>query len=390
MPRKHKRVRVERGLYRAGSVYWACATPPGERQLHWHKIGAVGIQEARRVRGEFAYRLRTGQIPTSSKRMTLGQLADEWFAELDDLVAAEQLRPRTVESYKNGIRRHVVPTLGNRQLSSIGPDDLVAWHEAQRRAGAAAWSIRARWVPLRSLLGYAARTGRIVANPADLLTRRERPKLGRPRGRFVTSGEIETLVSHAHGTAALIVPVLLFTGLRVSELLGLTWGDIDFDRQVVRVQWQMNRVGNKRVPLKTESGCREVVLMAEVAHRLRKARLAARFSADTDLIIANGVGKTLGHRKLGALFAAARDGAGVSDVTPHTCRHTFASILIDQGRDVEFVSQQLGHASTKTTWDTYVHLFRAREHAEAARRDLDAAFGRMLRAADDPLPRRDE
>ena len=127
--------------------------------------------------------------------------------------------------------------------------------------------------------------------------------------------------------------------------------------------------------------------MDEVAHCLRKARLAAPFSADDDLVVANGLGKTLGYGKLRNAFAAARDAAGVEDVTPHTCRHTFASILIDLGCDVEFVSQQLGHRSTKTTWDTYVHLFRAQEQAEAARRDLDAAFGRMLRAVDDSSPR---
>jgi len=111
-------------------------------------------------------------------------------------------------------------------------------------------------------------------------------------------------------------------------------------------------------------------------------RLAARFSADEDLVIANGVARTLGYTKLRKAFAAATLAAGLDDVTPHTCRHTFASILIDQGCNVEFVSQQLGHTSTKTTWDLYVHLFRAREHADAARRDLDAAFGRMLRADD--------
>ena len=182
------------------------------------------------------------------------------------------------------------------------------------------------------------------------------------------------------------MPLLLFTGVRASELLGLTWEDVDFDRQVIRVRYQMSRKGNERVLLKSESGRREVILMREVAHRLRKARLAARFSNQTDLVVANSVGKTLGYRRLANVFAAACDAAGVHGVTPHTCRHTFASILIDQGRDVEFVSQQLGHASTKTTWDTYVHLFRAREHADAARRDLDAAFGRMLRAAEDPSP----
>ena len=72
-------------------------------------------------------------------------------------------------------------------------------------------------------------------------------------------------------------------------------------------------------------------------------------------------------------------------VTPHTCRHTFASILIDKGATAEFVSDQLGHATTKTTWDIYVHLFRRREHADTARQQLNAAFGPMLRAM-----RRDE
>jgi integrase len=386
MPRKHKRVRVEPGLHLIGDVYWACATPTGARQLRWLKIGAVGVQEARRRRDEFAYKLKHGQLPLSSRRVTVWQLADEWFRHLDELVTAGQLRPRTVESYRTGIKLHVLPALGSRQVSTISPDDLVAWYASQRRSGSAAWSIRARWVPLRSLLGYAARNGLITANPADVLRRRERPKLGRPRDRFLTSAEIEALLSKSRGSASLIVPLLLFSGLRIGELLGLTWGDIDFGRREIRVRYQMSRKGNVRIPLKTENGRREVILMAEVAHRLRKARLAARFAADGDLIISNGLGRTLGHRKLSALFATTRDAAGLEGVTPHTCRHTFASILIDQGRTVEFVSQQLGHASTKTTWDTYVHLFRAREHAEAARRDLDAAFGRMLRAADDRFP----
>ena len=57
-----------------------------------------------------------------------------------------------------------------------------------------------------------------------------------------------------------------------------------------------------------------------------------------------------------------------------------ASTPIDQGATVEFVSDQLGHATTKTTWDIYVHLFRRREHAETARQELNAAFGPMLRS----------
>ncbi len=66
MPRKEKRVRVERGLYRFGREYWACATRPGEERAQWFKIGPVGVQEARRRRDEFAFKLKGG--PDRSNR----------------------------------------------------------------------------------------------------------------------------------------------------------------------------------------------------------------------------------------------------------------------------------------------------------------------------------
>jgi integrase len=379
---KHKRVSVERGLYKTGDTYWACATAPGERKARWLKLGAIGVQEARRLRDEFAYKLKIGQLPAKIRRLTVRELSEEWFAHLDELEQAGELRARTVVSYRDGVRIHLLPTHGSRDVRSIDADDLVSWHETQRRSGAATWSIRARWMAVRGLLAYAARTGYIVANPCDVLTRRERPKPGRPKDRFLTPSEIEKLLEHSAGAADLIVPMLLFSGLRVAELLGLTWQDIDFKQHVIRVRYQMSRKG-KRTLLKTDAGRREVILMGELARRLRKKRVAARFSADQDLIVGNGVGKTLGYTKLLKAFTKSATDARIEGATPHTCRHTFASILIDKGADVEFVSDQLGHASTKTTWDIYVHLFRAREHAEAARRNLDAAFGPMLRAAGD-------
>jgi integrase len=377
-----KRVRVERGLYRVDTTYWACATPSGQRTARWLKLGPVGVQEARRLRDEFAYKLKSGQLSPSARRVSVRDAAELWFSHLDELVAAGELRPRTVASYKDGVRLHLLPRFGSRPVSSIGPEDLVLWHETQRRAGAATWSIRARWMGVRGLLGHAARTGLIVTNPCDVLVRRERPKPGRPKDRFLAPNEIHALVAKAQGIASLVVPLLLFSGVRAAELLGLTWNDIDFEQRVIQVRCQMSRQG-KRTLLKTDAGRRNVILMNELADRLRKRRLAARFSDDHDLIVGNGIGKTLGYTRLRKAFAAAAFEANVDGVTLHTCRHTFASILIDQGADVEFVSDQLGHASTKTTWDIYVHLFRAREHAEAARRDLDAAFGPMLRAADE-------
>jgi integrase len=379
MARKAKRVAVERGLYRAGEVWWACATPKGQRTARWLRLGDMGIQEARRRRDEFAYKLNAGQVPLRARRLTVREVQADWFAHLDELEAAGELRPRTVASYKDGVRLHFTPTFGSRQLASVTPDDFVDWHEKQRRSGAAAWSVRARWMGIRGLFGYAARTGLIVTNPCDLLVRRERPKPGKAKQRYLTAEEMKALLQRASGEGSIVVPLLLFSGLRASEALGLDWSEIDFTDQVIRVRYQMSRKG-ERVPVKTDAGRRDVILMDELAQDLRKRRLAVRFSQHDDLVLGNGVGNTLGYTRLLRAFSDAADAAQLRGVTPHTCRHTFASILIDQGATVEFVSDQLGHATTKTTWDIYVHLFRRREHAETARQELNAAFGPMLRS----------
>lgn len=376
---KHKRVRVERGLYKAGDVYWACATRPHNRAAEWKRLGVIGIQQARRDRDEFAYELKSGKLTPVARPIKLHELADQWFGRLDELEAAGDLRPRTVSSYKGGITLHVLPRWGSREVASIDVDDLVRWHERQRASGAAAWTIRARWMAMRGLLGHATRERYLSANPCEALTRRERPKPGRAKTRYLSEDEIQRILEYSGSDARTINALLIFSGVRASELLGLVWEAIDFSAQVIHVRNQMSRQGDLS-PLKSESGRRDVVMMDALARVLRQRRLAARFSAHDDFVIGNGVGRTLGYSRLRKAFAGTAARAKVDEVTPHTCRHTFASILIHQGASIEFVSDQLGHASTKTTWDIYVHLFRARDQAATAKRELDAAFGPMLRA----------
>jgi len=71
--------------------------------------------------------------------------------------------------------------------------------------------------------------------------------------------------------------------------------------------------------------------------------------------------------------------AGLQDVTAHALRHTFASMLIERGRDPVFVADQLGHTNPAITLRVYAHLFRAAKQAEDARDELEAAYGGMLR-----------
>ena len=137
--------------------------------------------------------------------------------------------------------------------------------------------------------------------------------------------------------------------------------------------------------MKTKAAKRDIVLMEALAKMLRRHRLSQEFSTDSDFVFQSVTARRrpMTYKGLLKVFHAARKGARLHDVTFHALRHTFASILISQGRDVQFVSRQLGHTKTSTTWDTYVHLFEAQRHADDARTQLDDEYGGMLGGAGD-------
>lgn len=378
MPRKEPRRRVERGLYREGKVFWACATPVGSRQVVWDKLGEIGLMEARRRRDEFVVKTRNEPAAVRSKRTTVATVASEWLAEQEHRVAIADLRQRTLDIYEEGLRLHVLPDLGARPIRSVTPDDLVTWHRRRQAEGFAADSIHAWWTPLRLVLAHAVRRGVVPSNPADKLMAHERPKAGKSRQRFLAREEMRRLLEAASPAYRPALATGLFAGLRVGELLGPTWNDVDLKEKVLRVRCQMDRKG-KRQPLKTDAGQRDVILMERLGNQLRRRRLESRFSQDHDLVFATSTGRTLGHRNLtgrGLEKACAR--AGLHDVTFHALRHTFASLLIAQGHDPVFVSRQLGHANPAITLRVYAHLFDASRHAEHARTQLESEFRHLL------------
>lgn len=204
----------------------------------------------------------------------------------------------------------------------------------------------------------------IASSPADRLTSAERPKPGSGRRRFLDRDDIELLLSSTPDRYRVAVACGLFSGLRLSELLGLTWADVDTRGPTIRVRHQLCRDGKRR-PLKTAVARRDVILMSQLANELRKLRLASPFSNDADLVFCSRAGRTIAHRNLTArgLEKAARL-AGLKGVTFHVLRHTFASMLIAKGHDPVFVSRQLGHANAAITLKVHAHLFRC----EAPRR----------------------
>ena len=360
----------------------------------WRTIDG-GLREAEASLREVGSRKDRGERVVTTKA-TVAELAQAWLA------GETQIRPRTREKYEEAMRLHVLPRIGTRRISSITEDDvarLIAEMQEgirysvlegrlikeQRDKPYAPWTIRGVLVPLSRLFAYAARRGYVSSNPVSRLERCERPRIGKREKRILSKEEIATLLEHALPTYRPLLATAIYTGLRQSELLGLVWRDIDFERGFVRVRRQLDRKGSYVEP-KTEQAKREVVLAPSLARMLRAHKLASAYSADEEPVFANAAGRPFEHRNVqsrGFDKAAARSGVNVEGdgrrkASFHDLRHTFASLLIAQGADVVHVSRQLGHADPSITLKVYADEFAAADHAERTRALLDAAVGNIL------------
>lgn len=122
---------------------------------------------------------------------------------------------------------------------------------------------------------------------------------------------MERLLVAAPSRYRIAIACGLFSGLRLSELLGLTWGDVDVGGRALKVRYQLSRQG-KRVALKTVAARRDVILMTQLACELSAMRDGSRFSEDRDLVFSATSGQTIGHRNItGRGLAKAADQAGL-------------------------------------------------------------------------------
>jgi len=236
-------------------------------------------------------------------------------------------------------------------------------------------------LPLRACLRHAHGAGLAVGDvgAAIVLPRGRRGRAYEfDERRFLTRQQLAQLLAEIPEQWRPLFELLASTGLRISEALGLNWHDADLATGHLRIRYQLSRNG-KRVRLKTAGARRDVVVIDSLARVLRHHRLASPHSRLGDPVFATTSATSLSARNAGRAFAGLVKDADLTDVTPHALRHTYASMLIAQGRDPVYVADRLGHSTPVITLRTYAHLFRAAQQEATAREQLETAYGALLR-----------
>jgi integrase/recombinase XerC len=211
---------------------------------------------------------------------------------------------------------------------------------------------------VRSLFRYACREGILAANPAQAV---KTPKAPKTLPRHLRPGEVENLLE-APAVAAdtplglrdrAILELLYAAGLRVSELVGLDWQDIDLSARVLRVMGK----GRKERMVPFGRPAQEALKQwLEVWEGVR-AHTESRGDGDgDDPVLLNNRGGRLTDRSVRNIIDRWVDSAAVArGVHPHTLRHTFATHLLENGADLRTIQELLGHSSLSTT-QKYTHL----------------------------------
>jgi integrase len=340
---------------------------------HWKTVDG-GLDDAKTAHAALAVRKGRGERiePT---RLTFEQAATRW------LDSKPRLRERTRIGYEGALRNHLLPALGRKKIHAISEDDLARLVRELEAKGLKPWTIRGQCLtPASGIFRYAVRKGWRSDNPVQNLEADEKPTIESRPKRILEESEIRALIEETPAKYRPVIRVAVFTGLRLGELLGLKWGDVDLGRGVIRVRRQLTQLGDLAEP-KTASAKREVVVFPDLARFLREHRLASPFSTDDDFVFATKEGTpflwgNVAKRGLHKGATAAKlNRPGESKLRMHDLRHCFASMLIREGADVVFVARQLGHTNPTVTLGTYAHLFDSEAQSAKMREALQARFG---------------
>lgn len=307
-------------------------------------------------------------VDTKGGRQTLGAFLERWLAEVVEV----QRAPKTYESYRDTVRNHVIPTLGQTRLDRLTAQQVQALLRAKEREGKlSARSVAYIREVLRVALNRAIKWNLVTTNAAALA---DPPKRERHERTILTPEQAEAFLRAVEGDRLEAFYLLIATlGLRRGEALALRWQDVDLDTGTLRVRQTLQRVGRTlhfKEP-KTEKSRRTLALPAVVVDALRRHRDRQTLEAtspnwaDHGLVFPNTRGAPYDPNNVLARFQRTLAAAGLPNQRLHDLRHYAAAFLLSKGVQMRVVMDILGHARMATTADLYAHVLPA-AHREVA------------------------
>lgn len=344
------------------------------KPIQYKKRGFKTKQEALKALTELEHSLLKGTYIKPTKTTYQEYMVEQWLEDKQTRV-----KKQTLETYRWIVERHILPSLGHVELSQLTPMMIQQlYNQLTKEKVLSDENIQKVHTLINDSLKKAERWGLISKNPAALV---DRPKATKKEIKVWNLEEVKLFLKNADiNNRYFIAPLLgLTTGMRIGEILGLRWKDVDLENGCLRITQTLSSDGKDLMPYtKTTSGMRTIDLPPEttsylVIHkkRIKKERKSPLYH-DLDLVVCSEVGTPTNKSNIRRFFNAQIERVGLPKIRFHDTRPTHATLLLLQGVNPKIVSERLGHADVRISLDTYSHLL------PSMQRETAVMFGRML------------
>lgn len=339
----------------------------------WVFIDHRGKRKAKCVGSKQAAQTAAKKIEA---RLTLGDFTlledkpqrpfDAYFRNWLDTYVKAHCKERTYDLYLRAFEQHLLPRFRQQDINGITREEVkhLAYDLlAQQKARSTVKNILA---PIREMFNHAIEDGHAAVNPALRILKRSRTGDGEQqrKANFLTREELGTLLHTCQehfSTSYPFVSLLARTGMRLGEAVALQWGDLDFAGRFIEVR---HTLGYGKLTTPKSGKGRRVDMSRQLTETLKamllerkKETLKHGWGAVPEWVFISEEGTPLDACNFrNRIWYKLLTKTGLHHIRIHDLRHTFASLLIQQGESLAYVKEQLGHGSIQITVDTYGHL----------------------------------
>lgn len=313
---------------------------------------------------------------TVNTELNADMTLENWLLYWFEVYAKRTIKQSTAVSYYGYITGHIAPRIGIYKLSELNTDIFQRFFNEQSDNG----NLKGGGLSPKSLLNIRRMIHKSFQKAVELeLIKKnyvefiELPKQEVPEMRVLTVCEQKLLLnelSRSKERLAFGVYLSLALGIRLGEVLGLRWSDIDIENKIVHIRRTVNRLPTLESSVKTKlivgtpkskKSIRDIPINNELSVEImlyytKISRIFHKTFCGDDYVLQSTYGGPAEPKTLQETFKRIIKTAGISDANFHSLRHTFATRAVEKGVDVKTLSVILGHASVNFTLDRYAHV----------------------------------
>ena len=329
---------------------------------------------------KFVTEVQNGLV-IDGKSLKFSEFTEIWKRDY----GSKELAPSTYKRYCRMLETRLLPYFGHFYINKIKPTDIMKFYDllekdtqlvrkkgnngSKTKKPLSGKTILEHHRLLRAMLHKAVYWQLIVANPAE---RVQPPKARKPKRRSYDDEQTKILLENLELLSSkdtkykVAIILTVFTGVRLGELMGLEWQDVDFKNGIISINRSSQYLADMgvftKVP-KTESSIREIAIPEFIISLLEEYKLwyeeqksiYGELWTNSDRLFVQADGKPMHPSTISKWFVKYVGQIGLPVINFHGLRHTNASLLVAQNIDIAVISARLGHAQISTTLDFYVH-----------------------------------